>query len=179
MGAAALVLALSPLAVLVRADRDVLGAVVGGDFGAAQRKRSRRDGEEAAHELLRGGTEPRRRAHELDDDRASEHRREHAWTLERQARFRQSTADLRNDRQRVGEPGRPAQQRALDLRAAEPLAPRYDLQLAVVGADGASPRGGAVDEDAVREGHATEPHLVVAHVSRVARGPFAPRAGGS
>jgi len=35
MGAAALVLALSPLAVLVRADRDVLGAVVGGDFGAA------------------------------------------------------------------------------------------------------------------------------------------------
>jgi hypothetical protein len=37
MRAAALVLLLARLAVLVRADRDVLGAVVGGELGAAQR----------------------------------------------------------------------------------------------------------------------------------------------
>ena len=40
------------------------------------------------------------------------------------------------------------------------LRSRDDLQLAVVGADGAGPGGRAVDEHAVRERHAAEPDLV-------------------
>src|SRR3954469_6674802 len=48
VGAAALVLLRARLAVLVRADRDVLGAVVAGELRATQRVRRRREREDAA-----------------------------------------------------------------------------------------------------------------------------------
>ena len=41
------------IAVLVAADRDVLGAVVGGELGAAHCERGRREGEQAGEELAR------------------------------------------------------------------------------------------------------------------------------
>src|SRR3954468_11197740 len=51
VGATALVLAGALLAVLVTADRDVLGAVIGGELAAAERQRGRKKREEAAREL--------------------------------------------------------------------------------------------------------------------------------
>ena len=51
--AAAVVLLRRALPLLVAADRDVLGAVVGGDVRAAQRESGRREREQAADELLR------------------------------------------------------------------------------------------------------------------------------
>src|SRR5205085_786872 len=53
MAAAALVLLRAVLAVLVRADRDVLGAVVGGEVGAAQREERRREPGCGAGDLAR------------------------------------------------------------------------------------------------------------------------------
>jgi len=59
VGAAALVLLRARLAVLVRADRHVLGAVILGQLAAAQRKRSRGKREQASEELARGGPQAR------------------------------------------------------------------------------------------------------------------------
>src|SRR5580765_1339754 len=53
MRAAALVLAGARLAVLVAADRDVLGAVVRGKLAAAEREDTRREREQAGDQLLR------------------------------------------------------------------------------------------------------------------------------
>ena len=55
--AAPLVLLRPRLAVLVRADRDVLRAVVAGELAAAERERRRRDRQHRGDELARGGTQ--------------------------------------------------------------------------------------------------------------------------
>src|SRR5919201_764078 len=91
MGAAALVLALRTLAVLVRSDRDVLRAVVGGDVRPAQRERRGRHGHQSRCQLLRGRSELRG-AHEADEDGAAEHRCEYAGPLERQPRLGERAA---------------------------------------------------------------------------------------
>ena len=97
--AAALVLLRALLAVLVRPDRDVLGAVVGGELAAAQREQRRRERERAGDELARG------RARGRSERRTT-------WTvtalasvaastrgpLERQARLRQAPAQLGEER---------------------------------------------------------------------------------
>src|SRR5206468_7665189 len=90
------------------------------------------------------------------------------------------TPDLRDDRHRVRQAGRPAQQWAFDLGPAEALAARDDLQLAVVGADCTRPRLGPVDEHAVGEGHPAEPDLLFAHEIEVSyRAPSRRRLGGA
>ena len=159
---AALVLLLRSLAVLVRPDGDVLGAVVRRDVTAAQRERRRRNRQEAARELLCRRAELRV-AHEPDDNRGAEHRREHDRTLERQPSLRQCAPDLRDDRDRVGQPCGAAEQRTLDLGAAETLLARDHFQLALAGAHRARPRRRPVHEYAVGECHPAETDLFLAH----------------
>src|SRR6266851_985980 len=83
MPAAALVLLLRAGAVLVVADRDVLGAVVGGELRAAHCERSRRDREQPGDELLRGRAQTARLADALYRNRGADHRHEHARPLHR------------------------------------------------------------------------------------------------
>src|SRR5215218_501492 len=64
---AALMLFLAGLTVLVRPDRDVLSAVVGGELRAAERDGGRRERRERSDELLRGRAEPARPAGKLRD----------------------------------------------------------------------------------------------------------------
>ncbi len=90
MAAAALVLARRLLAVLVRTDRDVLGAVVGGELGAAQREHRGRERDEPGHQLLRDGTQPARLADPAHGGRGADHRAEDAAALDRQLRRRQA-----------------------------------------------------------------------------------------
>ena len=155
--AAALVLLRARRAVLVRADRDVLGAVIRGELAAAQRERRGREREGAREQFARERSQPRP-LDGLEHDSAADHRGEHAAAAPSGAAPPGSAAlDLRQQRERLGEPRRPAQQRVPDRGGAEPLAPRHDLQLAVVGPHRAGPGLGPVHEDAVRKRHATEP----------------------
>ena len=147
--AAALVLLRALLAVLVRPDRDVLGAVVGGELAAAEREHGRRERERAREELARDVAEPVRAADDLDGHRARERRREHVGPLEGQPRLGQLAPQLGEDRERLGQPHRPAQERLLDPRREQPLARGGHLDLARVGADRAGPGGRPVHEHAV------------------------------
>ena len=165
MAAAALVLLRRARAVLVRADRDVLGAVVRGELRAPHREHRRCKGKQPRHELLRSGPQARL-ANGAHGDRRGRHRDEHAPALHRHLRPRQRPLHLRQQRERLGEPRRPAEQRARDARRAKALQCRRDLDLAVGVADRARPGARAVHEHAVRESHAAEADLLVAHRSR-------------
>src|SRR5262245_17603261 len=84
--AAAFVLLVARLAVLGGADRDVLGAVVGRELGAAQRDGGRSQRCDAGDDLARGRRQALRAARDLRDRCAGDQRRQHARTLERQLR---------------------------------------------------------------------------------------------
>ena len=83
--------------------------------------------------------------------------------LEREPRLGQRALDPREERERLDEPRRAAEERDLDARADQALPLGDDLQLAVVGPDGAGPGRRAVDEHAVRKRHAAEAELVRRH----------------
>ena len=157
MRAAALVLLRPRLAVLVGADRDVLRAVVGRELASAQRERRGREREDAVTSSRAAGrSEARSQA--LQDDRASPSidastcGRSHGSSA-----CGQRALDLRQQGERLGQPRGAAQDRVLDDRAAEPLAPRDDLQLAVVVRTAQAQAVGPVHEHAVCERHASEP----------------------
>ena len=150
------------LAVLVAADRDVLGAVVGGKLAAAEGERGRPDREQAAQQLLRDRAQARL-ADGLDRDRRREHRAEHVRALERELRLRERAPDLRDDGERLEQPGRSAEERRADIGRAEPLALRGDLDLPIVGADRAGPGGRPVHEHAVGKRHSSETDLLLGH----------------
>ena len=165
--AAALVLLRALLAVLVRPDRDVLGAVVGGELAAAERHHRGRERERSREELACGAAESRRAAHGLDGERAHDRGCDHGRALERQPRLRQLPAQLGEHRERLRQPERAAQERLLDAGCEQPLARGRDLDLAVVVPDRAGPGVRPVHEHAVREGHPAETNLV-AHARSVA-----------
>ena len=167
MAAAALVLLRRALAVLVRADRDVLGAVIRASSEPRIAKHRRRERQQPGEQLLRRRPQPLRLADALHDDRRAGHRREHARALHRQLRAPGSFAlHLRQERERLDEPGRAAQHRARHARRAETLQRGRDLEPPSRMADRARPRVRAVHEHAVRERHPAEPDLLVAHRSR-------------
>ena len=168
--AAALVLPRARLAVLVAADRDVLGAVVLGEVGAAQRDHRRAEREDGGDRLLRQRREPRPRGRPAIADHAPGHRAEHAGPLERELRLGQAPPHLAGGarRSRPPAPGRAARRLRTSTERSG-FSPDGDLQLAVLGAHGARPVARPVHEDAVREGHAPEPdRLLFAHRPRVA-----------
>ena len=159
--AAALVLPGAALAVLVAADRDVLGAVVGGKLATAQREHGRRKREHPADELGRERAQARRVLDRPHDERRAAHRREHLRALKRQPCLRQPAVHLRQQREDLGDARRPTQERVLDLGRPEALVLRGHLQLAVLAAHRARPRIRAVHEHAVHERHPAEPDLLV------------------
>ena len=163
--AAALVLLPARLAVLVRPDRDVLGAVVGGELGAAERQHRRRE-RERARRAARCAAGPSRRA--------SARR----WTASAVATIAPSTS---GPLERAAAPpaaraGSGAGAANASSRRAGPRssgfvtsAPRSascarrDPELAVVGADGDRPGGRPVHEHAVLQRHPAEADLLVGH----------------
>ena len=153
-------------AVLVRADRDVLRAVIRRELRAAHRNHRRRERQHAREQLLRRGTQLSRLANALHDNRDAGHRSEHARALHRHQRTGKLPLHLRQERERLGEPCRPAQQRARHARRPKALARGRDFELPVRVANRARPRIRAVDEHAVRERHTAEPDLFLAHRSR-------------
>jgi hypothetical protein len=120
--AAALVLLLTRRAVLVGADRDVLGTVVGGQLAAAQRQRGRDERRQGRDRLPGRRRQRPRPARETGDPCAGDHRRQHAGTLERQPRLGKLPPDLGEQHEHLGELGGAAEQGALDVGRAEPLA---------------------------------------------------------
>src|SRR5579884_1045165 len=165
--AAALVLLRPRLAVLVAADRDVLGAVVGGDVAGAQGEERRCERERRAGSLARGRPETRA-SHPVRGERTAEHRGGDSGSLERKLGGQQRPLDRGQEREGLGKPRRTAQQRAADARGADALPPRRHPQAAVGEPDGAPPRLRAVHQHPVRERHASEPHAF-RHGRRVAR----------
>ena len=129
--AAALVLACALLAVLVAADRDVLGAVVGRQLGASQRKRRRQQREHAADELPRAGSGAASPLIALTTSAVPDHRREHLRPLERQLSLRRRRRPAAGAAKTSAQPGRAAQDRILTSAARSALYSSRDLQLAV------------------------------------------------
>ena len=168
MRAAALVLLVARLAVLVGADRDVLGAVVGGELGATQRDRSGSERRDRGDDLSRGRGQALRAAGDLGDRRAGDHRRQHAGPLERELHAGEPATRAREQRDRLRETGRPAKERVRDLGRAEALELGRDLEPSVGQADRASPRIRAVHEHAVRERHPAESDRFFGHALSVA-----------
>src|SRR5258706_4915443 len=74
MATTPLVLLGRPFAMLVSADRDVLGAVIGGELSPAQRERRGRERQEACEQLLCRGADATRVANPAHDERRGEHR---------------------------------------------------------------------------------------------------------
>ena len=165
MAAAALVLLRRAVAVLVRADRDVLGAVIRGELRAAQREHGRREREQPREKLLRGGPQALRLADAAHGDRrAPTIDASDARALHRQLRGRQRALHLRQQRQRLREP-----RRARAGTAPFTLDARKRLRADATSISPSSLRiahaheVGPVHEHAVRERHAAEPDLLVAH----------------
>ena len=162
MRAAALVLLRALLAVLVRADGDVLSAVVLGKVRPAHGDGGRADRERGGEDLL-GCRRELAAAHEANRSRAPDHRRSHGGPLEGKLRGGQPAPDLGQEGEDLRHPRRAPDEAVLDLRRAERLAPRGNLQATVVEADGAGPVAGPVHQNSVGEGHAPESNLVPAH----------------
>ena len=150
VGAAALVLARARLAVLVASDRDVLGAVVGGERGAAQGEHGRGKGDDARDRLAGGRREPAA-AEAAHDERARPEGGRHPRALVREPGVGQRAAHDGHEREHLGDPRRAAQERRCDVGGDERLAPGGDLEDAVLAAHGAGPVPGAVHEHAVLE----------------------------
>ena len=83
MPSAALMLLRGALAMLVGADRDVLGAVVGGELAGAQREHRRRDGHDRREELPHEWAQLRL-AQPANEQGRAEHRHDGARILHRQ-----------------------------------------------------------------------------------------------
>ena len=139
MAAAALVLLLRAVAVLVAADRDVLGAVVRGELAAAQRERGGRERQEAREQLLRSGPQAPRLANAAHGDRRADHRRATrrlciGSCASGSARFtcgRSANASAR----RAG----PRRNGLVHVRGAKALARRRNLDRAVLGRGSRTP----------------------------------------
>ena len=166
MRAAALVLLLRVGGIgvvgLVRGDRLVLDAVVGGQLAAAQgeqrgRHRRRRGGRVARHPA---GTAAHERARQ---GRAGGHRE---MTLgDSIGSFASGRPCLteRDHRERLAEPRQPAHAgHAVEHRHAR-LGAGRDLHVAGAGAHGGGPVRGTVDEQAVAQGHPAEAELSFGH----------------
>ena len=178
--AAPLVLLPARLAVLVRPDRDVLGAVVGGEARspaaraspagatATPPSSSRAPGRAASTRRSRCAASP---AAIIEPSTAG---RSNGSRASGQARRMRGSSS-----ERVEQPGRAAEQRIGHAGAAQALLPRGDPELAVVGANRNRPRGRPVDEHAVLQRHAAEANLLVGHVPRLAADGSARRGGGS
>jgi hypothetical protein len=116
------------LVVLVRPDRDVLGAVIGGQRRPAQRDRRRRERREPGDQLFCCGPEPARAAHDVGKGRTADHRRKDDGTLEGQARLGNPPAHLGKKGEDLRDPRRAAQERPPHVRRPEPLEIRFDAQ---------------------------------------------------
>ena len=155
--AAALVLLRARLAVLVAADRDVLGAVVGGQLAAAQREHGRRNREQ------RGDRAPARRRRASTGGSRSRRRRCRASRRARAAARRAAAppaaraspaAAARAPRQAWRARGSSG---LLMREACRPLRRATTLTSPLVGADRARPGRRPVHEHAVAERHTAEP----------------------
>ena len=164
MSAAALVLLRRALAVLVASDRDVLGTVIRGELRPAQRERRRRERHEPGEQLLRDGAQPRRLADTANGYGGGDHRGRDAPALHRQPGRRQRALHLRQQRERLGETGRAAQER-LDTFAAWKRFCADATSMRRPRVDRARPRRRPVHEHAVRQRHPAEADLLVAHRS--------------
>ena len=151
-------------ALLVRADRDVLGAVVGGDV-----RRHEAQGPPAQSRAGRwrapappGRGSRARRA--LTTDGAAEHRPKHRRALERQPCLREGMPDLRDDRHGVGRRAGPRRSGlSTFVRPLNACGWAATFSLSVIRANRAGPGRGPVHEHAVGEGHAAQPELFFRH----------------
>jgi hypothetical protein len=166
VGAAALVLLGPILAVLVRTDGDVLGAVVLGEIRASQGHGRRSDSEECGDGLLGQRGQPAR-THEAQTQNAPDHGTRYTGTLKRQLGGRQTPPNLREKSEDLGQPSRSAEKGVADVDRPERLLPRRDLERSVLSARGAGPEPRPVNEHAVAERHSAEPHSFFAHASSV------------
>ena len=158
--AAALVLLRPILAVLVRPDGDVLGAVVLGEVRAAQRHGGRADGQSGRDGLLASAGENLLARTRRRPQRAPDHGRRPRRGAGTAAAPREGGAEPRAEarRPRPAAPGRAgAGSRSSDR--AQRLLPGGDLQRPVLAAHGAGPVAGPVDEHPVAERHPPEPNL--------------------
>src|SRR5215213_3257535 len=170
MRTATLVLTRAWLVVLVGADRDVLGAVVGGEIVAAQREQRGREGEQPGRELFRDGRE----AGAADDahaDGARQHRAHDPWLLERQLRLRQAPLQRRQDGDGLEQARRPTENRVLHRVTDQPLALGRNLDRSVGQTNRGRPCRGAVHEHAVLERHPPKAELLLGHTISVAAVP--------
>ena len=149
------------LAVLVAADRDVLGAVVGGERAVAQRRAAPGASEsEPADQLLRRrrragcGARPRGRRCAPTIEAAT------PPSLERQRASGSARLSAGRTAKASASRAGPRSQGCWTREPISRLRRAATLTLAVVGADGAGPGGRPVDEHAVRERHPAEPDAV-------------------
>src|SRR5579884_2818850 len=160
--AAALVLPLRAAPVLVASDRDVLRPVVRGELTRAEREDGRRHRGDRSEDLPRQRAQPRL-AQPAHDDGGAEQRGQGARFLQRQLSRGELRLHLGQQRERLGQPSRPAQERARNPCGPEPLPGRGDLDPAVLAPDCARPGMRAVHEHAVRQRHAAQPDLLLRH----------------
>ena len=158
------------LAVLVRADRDVLGAVVRGELGAAQREHRRRERQQRRARSSRASGRSRRALANASTattaPRPSTRARAGSASAASPPAARASPAAAARTPRRAA-PARAAA--GSHARRAEALAPRdATFELTVRRADGAGPRRRPVHEHAVRERHPAEPHLLL-HLGELKR----------
>ena len=162
--AAAVVLLRGRLSRLVGADRDVLGAVVGGELAALQgdgggdERGNRRDG-------LAGGEAEPRAARDAGRRGTGDDGNCDAWPLEREAGLGQRPPHVGEDGECLGQAQGPSDEGRRHVRREASLGAGGGADGAVGSAHGRAPRRGPMDEDPVRESHASEPQLL--HAVRV------------
>src|SRR5256714_15576136 len=83
--------------------------------------------------------------------------------MKRKRRLGQPPPDVRQDRDRLHEPSRPAQERPVEARGEHALLRSRDLQLARRCAYRRGPGGRPMHENAVLERHSAEPNLFRSH----------------
>ncbi len=144
---------------LVGPDRDVLGSVVAGELTATEGDRGRNERCDRRDRLTRDGGQ-RRPSGRGSDRRATHNRHRHTGALEREAHLRQRSLHVGEERERLGEPQRATKDGGLHARSEATLATCGRQDPAAIVTNGSAPRGRAVHEHAVLEGHAAEAQLL-------------------
>ena len=164
MRAAPLVLTLALLTVLVRADRDVLGAVVLRDRARSAATAGAAAKRPASSSCLRGESLlARSRRTMIALPRSWPPR----WPSRTAASRREAPGELPAGARKLGHLERAAQEAALGVGREQRLHAGCDLDLAAVRAHRARPVARAVHEHPVCEGHPSQADSVAAHASSV------------